>query len=234
MRGLTSRLVDARGIHGVVSPAADAPTRLLVTDDRAADGLGSLMPSVRAGTISVFATAPRCSEIVASREGWRASAVTAMIKRDLRTLPVVALPSGLALRSVRRVAADPATGVGLQDAVALAADPGGVGSAQVLADHLRSMPLSIRLFAAVDADGTVRATSGAGTFGAHATVIFVNTHPDWRRRGIGHAMTVTALRAARDAGAGQACLEASATAVPVYLRLGFEIVAQTTQFFRAP
>jgi hypothetical protein len=47
-------------------------------------------------------------------------------------------------------------------------------------------------------------------------------------------MTATALRAARDAGAGEARLEASATAVAIYLWLGFEFVAQTTQSFQAP
>jgi GNAT superfamily N-acetyltransferase len=236
MRGTTSRLVDTPGIQGVVSHSADSPTRVLVSDDQGADVLASLMPSVRAGTISVFATAPRCTEIVASMGGWRGSAVTSMINRDLQTLPDISLPSGLTLRPVRRVANEPPTGVPLQDAVALAvvADPLGGSSANVLADHLRSMPPSIQLFAAVDVDGTVRATCGFGTFGEQATVIFVNTHPDWRRRGVGHAMTVAALRAARGAGAGQACLEASTIAVPIYQRLGFEIVAQTTQFFRAP
>jgi GNAT superfamily N-acetyltransferase len=236
MRSTASQLVDAPGIQGVVSPSGDSPTRLLVTEDRADDLLASLMPSVHAGTISVFVTAPRCIEIVTSRAGWRASAVTAMINRDLRTLPDISLPSGLTLRAVRRVAADPTTGVPLQEAVAVAlvADPRSDDSARVLADHLRSMPPSIRLFAAVDADGTVLATSGSGTFGVQATVIFVNTHPGWRRRGIGQAMTVTALQAARDAGASQACLEASGTALGIYQRLGFEMVAQTTQFFRAP
>jgi GNAT superfamily N-acetyltransferase len=236
MRGTTSLRVAAPGIQGVVSPSADSPARLLVTEDLAADVLVSLVPSLRAGTVSVFATAPRCNEILTSLGGWRTSAVTAMINRDLRTLPDVSLPSGLTLRPVRRVADDPTTGVPLQDAVAVAldADPHGVGSAQALADHLRSMPPSIRLFAAVDADGTVRATCGSGTFGAQATVIFVNTHPGWRRRGIGHAMTVTALRSALDAGARQACLEASDSGIPIYLRLGFDVVAQATQFFKAP
>jgi len=95
------------------------------------------------------------------------------------------------------------------------------------------LPPTMRLFAAVDDNDVVRATSGSGTFGPQATVIFVNTHPSWRRRGIGHAMTAAALRSARTAGASQACLDASDAAIATYLRLGFETVARATQFFRA-
>ena len=91
----------------------------------------------------------------------------------------------------------------------------------------------MRLFAAVDAEGVVRATSGAGTFLDRATVLFVNTHPASRRRGIGAAMTAAALRAARSAGARQAVLDASDVAIGVYERLGFETVSRTAQFNRA-
>lgn len=60
-------------------------------------------------------------------------------------------------------------------------------------------------------------------FGAQAAVIFVNTHPDWRRRGVGQAMTAAVLRA-HAAGARQACLDANDSALPIYRRLGFETV----------
>ncbi len=43
---------------------------------------------------------------------------------------------------------------------------------------MRSLPPEMRLFAAVDGEGVVRATSGSGAFGAPASVIFVNTDPD--------------------------------------------------------
>lgn len=235
LRSPTCQLVNEPGMHGLLSFSDDSPTRLLVTDDQAADVLGALMPSVRAGTISVFAAAPRCTEIVTSHRGWKPKPVTAMISRDLRTLPEDPLPSGLALRPVRRLADDPVDGVPLQDAVAAArlADPSSDDAPGVLAGYLSSLPPAMRLFAAVDDGGVVRATSGSGTFGSQATVFFVNTHRSWRRRGIGQAMTAAALRSARDAGASQACLDARDEAIPIYLRLGFEIVARTTQFFRA-
>jgi GNAT superfamily N-acetyltransferase len=96
------------------------------------------------------------------------------------------------------------------------------------------MPRQIRLLAAVDDDGVARATSGSGAFGSEAIVIFVNTQPGWRRRGIGRAMTAAALCAARDEGATRACLEATDAAIPTYAGLGFQRVARVTQFFRAP
>jgi GNAT superfamily N-acetyltransferase len=153
-----------------------------------------------------------------------------MVCPDLDALPDPPLPAGLALRPIRRLAADPPGGVSLEDAVALVrlANPA-VGG---LADHLRSLPPAFRLLAAVDGDGVVRATSGAGAFGSAARVLLVDTHPAWRGRGIATAMTAAALHAARDAGARVACLDASDAGRSIYARLGFEVAGATTQFYR--
>jgi GNAT superfamily N-acetyltransferase len=64
-------------------------------------------------------------------------------------------------------------------------------------------------------------------------VIFVNTDRGWRGRGIAHAMTAAALRAALAAGARHACLDASDAGLSTYLRLRFEAVTPTTHFLRA-
>lgn len=77
----------------------------------------------------------------------------------------------------------------------------------------------------------IRATSGAGAFGAEASVMFVNTDPNWRRRGIGLAMTAAALHSARASGARRACLDASRAGATIYRRLGFEVVTEMTRFF---
>ena len=117
---------------------------------------------------------------------------------------------------------------------AVLADPTIGETPEALVDFLRSLPDGFRLLAAIDDEGMVRATSGAGVFAGQATVIFVNTDPGWRRRGIGQAMTAVALHAAVARGARQACLDASAAGRSIYLRLGFEPVTAATQFRRAP
>jgi len=220
------------GVHGSLSSADHPRTRLLITDDQAYEELAVLLPAARTGMIDVFAAAKRCAQLVEAHPGWRQTVATAMICRDLRTVPELALPNGLTLRPVRRLPGDAPDGVPLQGAVAVAmlADPSGEEPPGALADYLRSLTPAFRLFAAIDGDGAVRATSGWGVFGAQATVIFVNTDPGWRRRGIGQAMTAVALRAARDAGARQACLAASDTGLSIYRRLGFEIVAGMMRF----
>jgi predicted acetyltransferase len=63
-----------------------------------------------------------------------------------------------------------------------------------------------------------------------ASVIFVTTDPDWRRRGIARAMTAIALRAAEHAGAHQAGLDASRAGKALYLTVGFEAATPITRF----
>jgi len=77
----------------------------------------------------------------------------------------------------------------------------------------------------------VLATAGWGAFGEEATVIFVNTQPDWRGRAIGRAMTAAALRSALHGGARRASLDASYAGARIYRRLGFDVVSATTSFF---
>jgi hypothetical protein len=91
---------------------------------------------------------------------------------DPRAVPALPLPGELKLQPVRRLPADPPDGARLEDAVpaAIKAAPGISDPLHVFADHLRSLPASFRLFAAVDQDGAVRATSASGTFGTEATV----------------------------------------------------------------
>lgn len=234
MRRAGQDKVESPGIHGLL-PSDDHPfARLLVTDDRAYDLLRALLPDARSGMIRVIAPAARCAELVGARLGWKSDVVTAMICRDLRTVPATTLPSELTLRPVRRLAGDRPDGVPLEDAVsaALVADPAIDDPPDAFAEFLRSLPPATRLFAAVQSNGAVRATSGSDAFGTDANVIFVNTDPGWRGRGIGRAMTTAALRAAQESGARRACLDSSDAGLPIYLRLGFESVARTTRFFR--
>ncbi|HEY7633315.1 MAG TPA: GNAT family N-acetyltransferase [Thermoleophilaceae bacterium] len=203
-----------------------------MTDDRAHDLVATLLPKAHDGMINVFAAAARCTQLVEGCRAWRGQPATAMVCRDLRTVPTLTLPNDLTLRPVRRLADDASDGVPLENAVAAAklADPRIEDPHTVFAGYLRSLPSTVRLLAAVDAADVVRATSGCGAFGTAASVMFVNTDPNWRRRGIGQAMTAAALRAAQGLGAQHACLDATGAGRSIYSRLGFEPVTQTTRF----
>ena len=184
--GHGTRRVDGLGIHGLVPVDSESPTQLLVLDDRAFDVLSAVLPLASAGTVRVYAAARRCAELLQQDSRWSSKPVTAMVCQDLRTLSEPSLPAGLSLRAVRRVPDDPSSGVPLIDAVTAAeraAEPGDV-SVDELVTYLTSLPRGSRIFAAVDGDGVVRGTSASRTFLADACVFFVNTDPDWRRRGV--------------------------------------------------
>ncbi len=226
--------MDGLGIQGLVPVDGESPAELLVVDDRAFDVLSTVLPLVSGGTVRVHEAARRCAELIRRDRTWTPKAVTAMVCRDLRTVPGPLLPGGLTLRPVRRIPEDPPYEVSLTDAVAAAerAAPSGEVSTAALVAYLRSLPKGPRLFAAVDDDGVVRGTSGSRTFFSEAYVFFVNTDPGWRRRGVGLSMTAAALRSAAKSGATRACLDASGPGIPLYRRLGFTAVAQITQFSR--
>jgi GNAT superfamily N-acetyltransferase len=224
-------MLDESGIHGLLHCGPDGHVRLLVTDDRARDLLPALIGEAGAGMITVCSAALQCAALLAEDPRWSSGTATAMTCRDLRKVSTVRLPCGLTLRPVRRLAEDAPGGVSLAEAVAVAsrADPG-VTDPRALADHLRSLHRAFGLWAAVDDDGVVRATSGSGAFETTASVIFVNTDPEWRRRGIAQAMTAIALRAARQAGARSAGIDATDAGRELYLRLGFETATVITRF----
>jgi GNAT superfamily N-acetyltransferase len=233
IRPISQPTINEPGVLGLLPSTAHPVARLLVTDDRAYDVLASLLPDARAGVINIFAGAARCAGLVHGLHTWRPEATTALICRDLDAVPAAPLPSELRFRPVRRLLDDAHDGVPLEDAAAAArlADPG-IDDPDAFVSYLRTLPAATRLFAAVDPDCVVRATAGCGAFGTVASVMFVNTDPDWRGRGIGRAMTAAALRTARGEGARRACLDATDAGLSIYQRLGFEAVTRTTRFFR--
>lgn len=222
------------GLHGVLPGDEYARAQLLVTDDQAYDSLAVALREATAGTIRVFRTAQRCGQLVSDQLGWSSSTATAMVSSDVSAVPPPLLPSELTLQPVQRLPDQDRGGVALPDAVAAAmsATTAIKGPPEAFADYLRSLPPMFRLFAAVDRDERVRATSGYGVFGAYATVIFVNTDPPWRGRGLGQAMTAHALHAAQSAGARYAYLDASRAGRSIYLRLGFAQAGALTRFTR--
>jgi ribosomal protein S18 acetylase RimI-like enzyme len=206
-----------------------------VLDDRAYDRLSVDVPAAREGVVHVFDQASRCGAFMRGQPDWKAERpATAMARRDIHSAPAATLPDGLLLRQVNRLDSGTHDSVPLKDAVAvaLASDPGITEPPEEFAGSLRALPPAVRLFAAIDAEGVARATSGCDVFGEDARVFFVNTQPNWRRRGIARAMTLAALRAAVTSGAHRAVLDATEAGAPLYTGLGFEIVGRFTRYSR--
>jgi ribosomal protein S18 acetylase RimI-like enzyme len=227
------RSVAAPGIRGVVCTDEERMIRLLVTDDRGYDTLATEVVAARSGVAIVFERASRCHTFLRGQSGWRADRPsTAMVLGNVDVVPVTTLPGGLVLRPVNRLASEAPDGVPLEDAVAvaIASDPGITDPADEFAGFLRRLPSAVRLFAAVDDGGVVHATSGCEVFGEYARILFVNTEPGRRRRGIGQAMTAEALRAAAALGARRAVLHATVDGTSVYTRLGFEAAGRLTRY----
>ncbi|RNM13660.1 GNAT family N-acetyltransferase [Nocardioides pocheonensis] len=232
MRRPGQEIIEGPGLVGLIGGPDAVDGRVLVTDDRALDLFGERLPALNALVVTVFAGADVCHRLVEETGGYRADPATAMVCPDLATVPHPPLPEGLTLRPVGEPT-ESAVPLEQAAAAALEADSGAspVEELAGFVAYLRSIPHA-RMLAATDAAGHVRATSASAIFGRTAAVYFVNTDPGWRGRGVGTAMTAAALRAAADAGAKDAILDASALGHSLYQRLGFTSVSPNTLFVR--
>jgi len=154
-----------------------------------------------------------------------------MVSGDLSSTPARSLPDGL----VQRRLGDPCAPDLLSAArLVVRADPTVTQSPEEFATYVRNLSPPPMLLAAVDHTGAVRATSGYRVTETDATVMLVNTDPAWRRRGVGLAMTSSALRACAMAGATRACLEVTDAGASIYRSLNFRTAARASQFSRTP
>lgn len=237
LRGSGQSRVDRPGLHGVLAVDEPSATRLVIDDDRAIEVLPQLLAQIPGGTLNAFDTASGVLALLDGDDRWQGRPATAMVARDLDALTTAQLPCDLTGHPVRRTGSEPVGGVPLVEAVALAghadSDDDSLAT-ESLASHLRAMPLAVRLFAAVDSDGSVRGTSGVGVFGHHAHIVFVNTDLTRRREGIGRAMTTIALIEARGRGANTAYLDASGDGRRLYDAMGFQTVGALTRFTCRP
>jgi ribosomal protein S18 acetylase RimI-like enzyme len=217
----------APGMRGV------AHIRRLVTDDAGYDLLVTEVASAQPGVVFVFEHAPRCNGFLHEQPGWSADATEmAMVLRDIEDMSSASLPDGLELRPVDRLDLVAPDAVPLKDVVtaAIRSDPGITDAPDRVAGYLSGLPPSVRIYAAVDETGAVRATSACHVFGEYTQIFFVSTEPAWRQQGIGGAMTAGALRGAASLGAHRAFLHSTADGASVYRRLGFEAVGLLTRY----
>lgn len=229
-------IVDEPGLVALLGTSAEAlDGRVLVSDDRALDVLTERLPTLFARVVTVLSRADACRRLMTDRPGYRGAPSTAMVCEDLSSLPSLDLCEGLTIRPVSRLDPPGPGTVRLEDAAAAAmrADPGAApaDSLEGFVSYLRSVR-HVRFLAAVDDDEVVRATAAVALWGEVAGVFFVDTDPDWRRRGVGAAMTAAALREAARLGATSASLDSSELGLTVYRRLGFHAVGEVTMFVR--
>ena len=83
-------------------------------------------------------------------------------------------------------------------------------------------------------DGRIVGTASLFAEYGVAGIYTVATLKEYRRRGIGAAMTGAVIRAARERGLRVATLEASAEGEPLYLSMGFQQVAEYNLFTPPP
>jgi ribosomal protein S18 acetylase RimI-like enzyme len=115
------------------------------------------------------------------------------------------------------------------------AEPLGFDQSHVEAVVAREMafayPEVIRLAGVVEGDTVGTCTLSLGT--EVAGLYCIATDAGHRRSGIATALTVEALRLARESGRTVATLQASSDGEPVYRRIGFETVSRYA-LFRLP
>jgi len=145
---------------------------------------------------------------------------------DLRALPAdAAPPPGVSIEGVTDAA-------GLREYLdVLAAEPGApdepdlfpAGTVEAILGHtgprLASEPVPMRYLARLE--GRAVATSRLSLAGGSAGIYAVGTLPEARGRGIGRAMTLAPLRAARDMGYRIGTLQSTDAGYRVYQAIGF-------------
>lgn len=98
-------------------------------------------------------------------------------------------------------------------------------SVPILAEREKAFGHALLRLAGRLPDGRIVGTAEAWFSHGLVTLYFCGTHPDFRGRGIGAAMTQAVLRHAAVRGIGLAALTSTPLGMPVYERLGFHEVS---------
>ena len=170
-------------------------------------------------------TLPRDLPELLVAAGWREEHLTPAMVVDLDRLVAPAIPPGLEVREVRS-AADLAAwheliaiGSSLDRNVAKLMNPPLDGPMTLFTAFLEDQPVG---------------TSGLFLHAGVPGIYCVSVLPEFRKRGIGAAVTSIPLQSARAKGYRMATLQASSMGHPVYKRLGFEDVCHLRLFEFVP
>ena len=215
--------VDEPGMVGAVAPTGPGRGGLLVVRPGERDALFDALRRGLPQWVGFLHPEPDLLQRLAD-EGWdTVQAHHAMSLASLADLQRVPLPPGFSAAEVAVHRGRP--GFPLRKALEVELEHSRDDIAapardlELAARLLRK--LSVRVFAAVNADGACVGTAGSRVVDATALVAAVVTIPEYRRRGLGTAMTCHALEAARADGAADAFLDATPAGVGIYRRLGF-------------
>jgi GNAT superfamily N-acetyltransferase len=225
----------APGIFGALHPSGGEGGGIWAMQPDVAAPLTRALERGTPDWVALTAPAAGLLPIVSERGCTVARSVLAMGLASLSKLPELPLPPDVSLQRIDADAGEDA--ISVEEALLVDVLHGGTDAASARrdlpleADALRSLQ-GITLVAAVDAGGSCVATAGTRVVGRAALVSAVATIPQYRRRGIAAALTASALRAARDAGATRAFLDAS-DGESVYARLGFTSIGMVTRCERA-
>ncbi len=212
--------------------AGSVGTRVLdIYGDGALDFLKSIDRATLAkGSLLIRGDAPNVTAYMGSLGIFKQELQTGMICADLAGVPRPPLPDPLQLSRVQvGDISDPQLPTTAAFAAAIEAEDG-PPPGSMLPAVLRMAARPVQLFAAVDREGSIQATSAAAASGTTGMLWGIGTMHDWRGQGVGTAMTAVAVHGAADLGATTLLLDATGKGESIYRRLGFKAYGTTVEW----
>lgn len=212
--------------------AGSVGTRVLdIYGDGALEFLRSIDRATLAnGSVLIRGDAPNVTAYMGSLGIFKQERQTGMICADLAGVPRPPLPDSLRLSRVQvGDIIDPRLPSTAAFAAAIEAEDG-PPAGSMLPAVLQMAARPVQLFAAVDREGSIQATSAAAASGTAGMLWGIGTMHDWRAQGVGTAMTAVAVHGAADLGATTLLLDATNKGESIYRRLGFTAYGTTVEW----
>jgi predicted GNAT family acetyltransferase len=211
--------------------AGSVGTRVLdIYGDEALDFLRSIdRATLATGSLHIRGDAPHVTAYLSSLGIFKQERQTGMICTDLAGVPRPPLPDSLRLSRVQVGDINDQLPTTAAFAAAIEAEDG-PPPGSMLPAVLRMAARPVQLFAAVDREGSIQATSAAAASGTTGMLWGIGTMHDWRGQGVGAAMTAVAVHGAADLGATTLLLDATDQGESIYRRLGFTAYGATVEW----